>query len=151
MNLNKGFTLIEILIPALIIAIIAGTALPSYWRFIQKAENTKIIVQLDSLGKELQAYQYEQGIYPGDLQPGQSPVGINQWPVNSAVYDYEHWGVGEGACSVVVTYYGQDQVRQSPIHVNYGAAGSISQGYGDDIAKVVSVYPCNHPIGSISS
>ncbi|MBJ7899319.1 MAG: prepilin-type N-terminal cleavage/methylation domain-containing protein [Cyanobacteria bacterium RI_101] len=151
MSLNKGFTLVEILLPALIIGIIAGTALPSYSRFIQKAENTKIILQLDSLGKELQAYQYERGLYPKDLKPGQSPSGINQWPTDSAVYDYEHWGVGDGACSVVVTYYGQDKIRQSPIHINYGQAGSISQDYGDDIAKVVSVYPCNHPVGSISS
>ncbi len=147
--MNRGFTLTEILLVNVIIGIFAALNIPIYLHWIEKVEKIKVVLTLDTLAKAILNDGLEHRKYPPDLYPGQSLPHINEWPTDATHYDYEHWGLGDGSCSVLITHYGQDGVRQSPIHKNYGKAGSISQEYGDDILKVVDVYKCTKPGGSV--
>jgi prepilin-type N-terminal cleavage/methylation domain-containing protein len=146
---DQGFTMVEIVLVSIVVGVLTALSLPTFFHCLGKVEKVKVLLTLDTLAKTIQLHHFEQGRYPADLIPGQSLPFISNWPTDADKYDYEHWGTGNGSCSVLITYYGQDGVRQSPIHHHYGPAGNISDQYGDDILKVIDVYECPSPVGGI--
>ena len=141
--------MVEIVLVSIVVGVLTSLSLPTLFHWLGEVEKIKVVLTLDTLAKTIQLHHFEQGRYPADLKPGQSLPFVPDWPTDSNKYDYEHWGTGNGSCSVLITYYGQDGVRQSPIHHNYGHAGNISDQYGDDILKVIDVYDCPFPVGGI--
>jgi general secretion pathway protein G len=54
---GQGFTLIELAMAIAILGILAGIALPSYSRSIEKARVTKAIAEVSELHKEIELYK----------------------------------------------------------------------------------------------
>jgi prepilin-type N-terminal cleavage/methylation domain-containing protein len=61
---NKGFTLVEHLAVFAIIGILAAIAITSYLYVIDRARLTSGISALGALGKEMEMYNIDKGLYP---------------------------------------------------------------------------------------
>lgn len=62
---NKGFTLIELMIVAVIISIIAGIALPSYQYFVRRANAAQAQQELQKLAEQLERFKSRNFSYRG--------------------------------------------------------------------------------------
>ena len=52
---NGGFTLVELIVVIAILAILAGVAIPAYSGYITKAQDAKIVTELDAIQTAVQA------------------------------------------------------------------------------------------------
>lgn len=55
MKSNKGFTLVELIVVIAILAILAGIAIPAYSGYIKKAQDAKVVTELDAIATAAQA------------------------------------------------------------------------------------------------
>jgi prepilin-type N-terminal cleavage/methylation domain-containing protein len=72
-----GFTLVEIMIVASIISILAVIALPSFQRARERSQNAKLINGLRVAGDAFQMYAADHNAYPGDVNRGIVPNGMS--------------------------------------------------------------------------
>ncbi len=66
-NKTGGFTLIEILVVVLIVAVLAAFAVPQYFRYLDSAKVTTSISVMDALRKDLVVYNMQNGGYPAAI------------------------------------------------------------------------------------
>jgi prepilin-type N-terminal cleavage/methylation domain-containing protein len=64
---RPGFTLVELLVVVVIIAVLASFLVPAVWNAITSAEEGKIKVEVALLASAVEAYKAEYGAYPPDF------------------------------------------------------------------------------------
>ena len=99
---NKGFTLVEHLAVFAIIGILAAIAITSYLYVIDRARLTSGISALGALGKEMEMYNIDKGLYPLNINfnnftdqngvPILSP--INYERIKDKVYSWDSYTPG---------------------------------------------------------
>lgn len=76
---RDAFTLVELMIVAGIIALLAVLALPAFLRARQRAQNTKFINALRVASSAFDTYAIEHGNYPPDVNRGIVPPGMDTY------------------------------------------------------------------------
>lgn len=80
---DSGFTLIELIIVATIIVLLAGLVLPQYIKQGEKATAKAAKAQIESLGVALDTFRLDVGRYPttqeGLQALNQKPGGVDRW------------------------------------------------------------------------
>ncbi len=71
-NLKNGFTLIEVMVVVLIIALIASFAMISYTSIRVKSRDIRRVTSINTLHTALNAYYKDHGEYPAIITPGQT-------------------------------------------------------------------------------
>ena len=66
-KMQKGFTLIELMIVVAIIAILAAIALPAYQNYIKRSKVTEGIVAVDACKASVSEYVASMNTLPGDI------------------------------------------------------------------------------------
>jgi general secretion pathway protein G len=64
----NGFTLIEILVVIVVLAVLASMVAPNVFRHVGASKEIAAKTQIEMLGAALDAYRLDNGIYPGTAQ-----------------------------------------------------------------------------------
>lgn len=80
---QRGFTLLELLVVLLIIALLAGYVGPKLFSQVDRAREKTALAQMKSLADALGQYRLDVGQYPTEQQGLQAlvvgPVGVTRW------------------------------------------------------------------------
>ena len=95
LNKNKGFSLVEILIVILVLAVITGIAIPSYLFITNRAKESAAESEMMNIAKALELHNTDNqaypapGDYPGVLEEGNymEAVPVNDPWENVYIYD----------------------------------------------------------------
>jgi len=74
--INKGFTLVEIMVVTGIVGLLAVTSFPMFNRIYQDVDAVKVEAELNSIDAAITIYFAEKGTYPTDITELQDYVGI---------------------------------------------------------------------------
>jgi len=64
---ERGFTMLELTVVALLITILAAIAIPTYVNFINKARGIRATAEIRALAKEIMMYKADEGLLPATL------------------------------------------------------------------------------------
>jgi general secretion pathway protein G len=107
---SRGFTLLELMVVLLILALIASIAAPQVTKHLRKAKVETAKIQIDALGAALDSFNIDNGRYPSSDESlkalVEKPTGLETWdgpyikkkeslldPWGEA-YHYRHPGTG---------------------------------------------------------
>ncbi len=130
---RSGFTLIEILVVIVVIAILATLVAPNIFQHVGAAKSATAKSQIEMLGAALDAYRLDNGAYPTSQQglpalwekPSIDPPTNWRSPYLRKPVPLDPWGR-----AYVYVYPGQQNPSSYDL-VSYGADGKIG-GEGED-------------------
>lgn len=100
---RRGFSLIELMIVVLIIATIAGIAIPNMQRALLRARAVDAMADLNAIRVAVLNYQSDENAWPPDAQRGDIPPGLESYlpqgfsfTGDDYLLDYENWMSGPG-------------------------------------------------------
>jgi prepilin-type N-terminal cleavage/methylation domain-containing protein len=124
MKRSFGFTLVELMIVVAIIALLAMISVPQYHKYLARAKQAEVALNLASLHTALQAYQAERGHYTTQLGGAD---GIGWKPAG-----YKGGGSGE---SFLYTYGFNVPGGQEGVHFFTGKLGTPPEFLGATYAE----------------
>jgi general secretion pathway protein G len=74
-----GFTIVELMLVLLIMAILAAVAIPSYSRYIEKARNNDVVADIRSLERDIAIFKGISGDYPQSLSAIGMGTALDRW------------------------------------------------------------------------
>ena len=83
-NLQKGFTLIELMIVVAIVAILAAIALPAYQKYTARSKFTEVITATSGVKQQVELCMYDKGFKNAACKNSSSGAG---WAIKGAT-DY---------------------------------------------------------------
>ena len=105
---RSGFTLVEVLIVALVISVLAALVQPRLQRALLKARATEIVGTLDTIKVAVLNYQADHHTWPEDVNRGRIPEGLGPYLPEGVdftgddfVIDYDDWSSKSGSNSFV--------------------------------------------------
>lgn len=83
-KLQKGFTLIELMIVVAVIGVLAAIAMPQYQKYIAKSEVASVLATLTGAKTNVEAYTVSFGEFPDGSTAGQTAadLGIPKMPLS---------------------------------------------------------------------
>lgn len=118
---NKGFTIVELLIVVVIVAILADITVVAYNGIRDRAYNSSVSTSLSTLKKAIELYKVEKNVYPpagpsgfgttpADLKGYLVPDYINGMPDLTGITDYV-WSTGGTSYALRVEYKGRARCK----------------------------------------
>ncbi len=119
-----GFTLMEVLIALIILAVIAALAIPSYRRSVKQAESTEAVQQLHAIRRAEIAYFAGEGTYTESLErlPAAPTIDL---PLTPRHFDYAVEKADEGQLLVMATSRAPVPGSELPLKVSIDEAGNV--------------------------
>ena len=146
-NIQRGFTIVEVLVVIIIIGILSAIALPWYLSLKNKALYAEAETIARGFVPTLKEYQAKTGKFPPDVDNNEPPIGLEgvwvykeQMPLESAL-DFDNQNLGDGVCVAQFTYFGANKVRNTnPLSL---------EAEGDDLLIPIGRYECEGAAGSV--
>ncbi|MCH4247920.1 MAG: prepilin-type N-terminal cleavage/methylation domain-containing protein [Acinetobacter populi] len=110
---HKGFTLIELMVTVVIIAIFAVIAIPSYQSFIAKSKRSKAQSEMQVIAERLENYRGKQLNYAGYIPEHQNSgvKGVVNIPYGSSSTDFDYQ---IHVVDSTYQYDQDDQIKENP-------------------------------------
>ncbi|AXY58535.1 prepilin-type N-terminal cleavage/methylation domain-containing protein [Acinetobacter chinensis] len=93
-NTFKGFTLLELMVTLVIVAVLAAIAIPGYQYFIAKARKSQAQAEMLRLSERLESYRGKQltyaGYIPENQNVGSGQKGVVNIPYGSTGVEYDY-------------------------------------------------------------
>ena len=132
-QVQKGFTLIELMIVVAIIGILAAIALPAYQDYTIRSKVSELVVKADGCKASVTEYFQSQATFPADATAAGCTTTATTWAGTLAV-------AGTAATSVTITVPAQAATGTTGNFVLLGTAGAT---VGDPV-----IWTCTAAAGS---
>jgi prepilin-type N-terminal cleavage/methylation domain-containing protein len=110
MKRSTAFTLIELLIVVLIIAILAAIAIPNFMEFQTRAKVSRVHSDMRTIAVGLEAYCVDWGDYPGHSD-------------ESMLHDLAQYNLGHGLCRLTTPIAFLTSIPYDPFHSQQNVGG----------------------------
>ena len=97
---RSGFTLVELMISVIIVALLASIAIPKFRDFRRRATATRILGDFDVVRHAVLSFYVDSQYYPKEQSSGKMPANLQQYLPNGFKWkkpqwelDYENWVV----------------------------------------------------------
>ncbi|WP_180028308.1 type IV pilin protein [Acinetobacter sp. YH16032] len=100
MKLQKGFTLIELMIVIIIVAILAAIAVPSYQNYVTKAKIKEAQSNLIALSLAIENSYQRTLNYPNSIGSNQINTAFSSWKPSTTAFDFEYEKLGPNSYQV---------------------------------------------------
>lgn len=123
--LPQGFTLTEVLITVLILAFLAGIALPAYFRSIEKAKSAEAVANLGMIRQAEMAHRAQDGTFVEAIDLPAIEAGLDL-DLNAQYFDYQVAHADAGDLLIEAT--GRENIpgHSGPLRVSMTSGGEVT-------------------------
>ena len=132
-----GYSLVELTIAVLIVAILAGIGVPSYQHVMYKARAAKMLRDFQTVRTAAHQYRADFGEWPDDVGRATLPAGLEPYVTDLVfsgrgyVLDWDNWDVSDGTL-VGVTAFVEEAPLQAALLEALGGSSAQYLRLGDN-------------------